>query len=332
MRNSWRTSLRLSRNIICRVFIVRSQIRFILIILAALLLLPNFAAAQFVNSNAAGTMKSTLYQEDTTYYETDTTIRTFSIKRFVRSLAHKDSMTVSNSFFGSMVIPGAGQIYNRDYWKVPVIYGALGGCIGGAVAYNVKWKKNGLSKDKDMRNALIWGAVATYWGQLLDGTACYKSTERPLPGRASIYSALLPGLGQAYNGDYWHIPIYYGGFMISGYCWAFNQKQYKRYRKYYKEWGEGTYEGHLTEENLIWYRDYYRRNRDYSVVATLLIYILNVVDANVFAHFANFDISDDITFNVQPAIIEPIIQDGKFYTSNPMYRANKFGMQMNITF
>ncbi len=98
---------------------------------------------------------------DTTEYEVDSTVRQFTIKRFVKSLAHKDSMTLSNTFFGAMVLPGTGQIYNRDYWKLPIVYGTLGGCIGGAVAFNKKWKKNGLNKDRETRNLFIWGAVAS---------------------------------------------------------------------------------------------------------------------------------------------------------------------------
>ena len=174
--------------------------------------------------------------------------------------------------------------------------------------------------------------MASYWGQLADLTVSFKSYEKPLPARASFYSALLPGLGQAYNGDYWHIPIYYGGFMISGYCWAFNQKQYKRYRRIYREIGEGTYTGHVTAENAVWFRDYYRRNRDYSVLATTLIYILNIIDANVFAHFKHFDISDDITFNVQPAVIAPEVPTTGLYTYNPAYGSAKLGFTMDITF
>jgi hypothetical protein len=34
--------------------------------------------------------------------------------------------------------PGAGQVYTRKYWKVPIVYAGFGG-IGYAVAYNSKW-------------------------------------------------------------------------------------------------------------------------------------------------------------------------------------------------
>ena len=269
----------------------------IAIILAAML--PERAGAQFRdNNNAAGTMKSALDNiTDTTEYEVDSTYRRFTIGRFFKGLKHEDTLTISNVFFPAMILPGTGQIYNGDYWKLPIVYGTLGGCIGGAALFNKKWKKDGKSSDKNI-----------------------------------FFSSLVPGLGQAYNGDYWHIPIYYGGFMISGYCWAFNQKQYKRYRKIYREIGEGTYTGHVTAENAVWFRDYYRRNRDYSVLATTLIYILNVIDANVFAHFAHFDISDDITFNVQPAVITPEMPQTGLYTYNPTYNSAKLGFAMDITF
>ena len=304
----------------------------IAIILAAML--PERAGAQFRdNNNAAGTMKSALDNiTDTTEYEVDSTYRRFTIGRFFKGLKHEDTLTISNVFFPAMILPGTGQIYNGDYWKLPIVYGTLGGCIGGAALFNKKWKKDGKSSDKNIRNVFIWGAVASYWGQLTDLTVSFKSDQKPLPGRASFFSSLVPGLGQAYNGDYWHIPIYYGRFMISGYCWAFNQKQYKRYRKIYREIGEGTYTGHVTAENAVWFRDYYRRNRDYSVLATTLIYILNVIDANVFAHFAHFDISDDITFNVQPAVITPEMPQTGLYTYNPTYNSAKLGFAMDITF
>jgi len=312
------------------------NLRILYISVAAILLaawLPERAHAQFIDSQAAGTMRSTIDNaSDTTEYEVDSTYRRLTIGRYIKGLKHEDSLTLSNVFFPAMLLPGTGQIYNGDYWKLPIVYGTLGGCIGGAVVFNGKWKKDGKTSDKNIRNALIWGAVASYWGQLADLTYSFKSTEKHLPAKASFYSSLIPGLGQAYNGDYWHIPIYYGGFMVSGYCWAFNQKQYKRYRKIYREIGEGTYTGHVTAENAVWFRDYYRRNRDYSVLATALIYILNVIDANVFAHFSEFDISDDITFNVQPAVITPELPQSGFYTYNPAYNSAKLGFTMDIAF
>ncbi len=288
--------------------------------------------AQF-NPGAAGTFSSNIYNSQDTTYVNDTTYKpSFTFKKYFRSLAHKDTMTLSNVVFGAMFLPGTGQMYNRDYWKVPVVYSLLGGSVTGAVLSNKKWKSDGSSQARNLRNIFVYTAVATYWGQLMDANIRYKSYEKHLPARASFYSALLPGLGQAYNGDYWHIPLYYGGFMVSGYCWAFNQKQYQRYRHFLMEMAEGTYTGPYSQQDLIWFRDSYRRNRDYSIIATLLIYILNVIDANVFAHFANFDISDDITFNVAPSFMPATYPSGGFYGESSYMRENKFGFQMNITF
>ena len=286
---------------------------------------------------AAGTMKSTTQTDSLNYGNDTSTFRPqYSLKRYFKALAHKDTMSISYMFLGQAIVPGTGQLYNHQAWKIPVVYGTIGGCIGGAVLANQKWKKDGKESAKDLRNYLILGAIGSYWGSLMDATVSFKSHEKPLPARASFYSTLLPGLGQAYNGDYWHIPVYYAGFMISGYCWAFNQKQYRRYRNMYIDKAAGTYTGSLSNDDIIWYRDQYRRNRDYSVIATVMIYALNVIDANVFAHFSHFDISDDLSFNVQPAIIQegtPLpIPSQTFYGFNSGYSATKIGFQMSINF
>ncbi len=256
----------------------------------------------------------------------------FTIPMYFKALAHKDTMKIQHMFIGSVVLPGTAQIYNRQLWKLPIVYGAIGGFVGGAVAFNSSYK-NGNEKAKDWRNIMIAGAALSYYGSLMDGIISYKSVEKPLPARASLYSAILPGLGQAYNGDYWKIPIFYGGLAVSGYCWAFNQKQYKRYKNMHIEAVElgSEYKGSLSIDNMIWYRDKYRRFRDYSIIATVLVYALNIVDANVFAHFSDFDISDDITFNVEPAVIESITPSYTPTISNNYY-GQAIGLKMNLKF
>lgn len=242
----------------------------------------------------------------------------FTIKRYFKALNHRDSMKIQQMAIGSMILPGTAQIYNKQYWKLPIVYGTIGGCVGGAIA----------TKDKDMQNLFIAGAVAFYWGSVLDGVISYKSEKKPLPARASMFSAIIPGLGQAYNGDYWKIPIFYTGLGVCAYCWDFNQKQYQRYRNTYNQLKDGSYTGSLTEENIKWYRDQYRRYRDYSIIATVLVYALNIIDANVFAHFNNFDISDDITMNIQPSLISPLAPMGNTLASN----GQSFGLQMSLKF
>lgn len=274
----------------------------------------------FINTGPPGAQSTT--QQNATQDEEVimSTKPSFTIKRYFKSLAHKDTMKVQQMAIGSMILPGTAQIYNKQYWKLPIVYGSIGGCIGGAVA----------SKGKDAQNYFIAGAVALYWGSVLDGVISYKSKEKPLPARASMLSAIVPGLGQAYNGDYWKIPIFYTGLGVCAYCWSSNQKQYDRYRNMYLQLQDETYTGNLTEDNIKWYRDQYRRYRDYSIIATVLVYALNIIDANVFAHFSSFDISDDITFNVEPALINTVAPMGNNYAANG--QGQSFGLQMNLKF
>ena len=242
----------------------------------------------------------------------------FTIKRYFKALGHKDTMSVSQMTIGSIILPGTAQIYNKQYWKLPIVYGSIGGCVTGAVA----------SDKKNVQNAFIAGAIACWWGSALDGVISYKSDRKPLPARATMLSALVPGLGQAYNGDYWKIPIFYTGLGACVYALNFNQTQYDRYREIFIAQSEGTYKGNLSVDNIKWYRDQYRRFRDYSIIATVLVYALNIIDANVFAHFSTFDISDDITFNVEPAMIQPVVPQ----TSSFAYNSQQVGFQMNLKF
>ena len=222
------------------------------------------------------------------------------------------------------LFPGGGQIYNRKYWKLPIIYGGIAAFTTGAIV----GKKN-------IRPYMVGGAVATWYLSVLDGVISYKSYQNPLPARASILASLIPGLGQAWNGDYWKIPLYYGGFAISGYCWVMNQKQYRKYKQMHidtYESGETSRNG-LSLDDMVWYRDRFRRLRDYSIICTALIYVLNIIDANVFSHLSNFDISDDLSLNVQPGVIEPVSIPGKakmgslqdFYSQN-------LGVRLNFNF
>ncbi len=297
--------------------------------LIAIILLGCIAAAlpsygqinnNFINTAPPGatTGQETSNTEDEE--EIEATKPSFTIKRYFSALAHKDTMGIAHMSIGSMILPGTSQIYNRQYWKLPIVYGTIGGCIGGAIA----------TKGKEAQKYFIAGAIASYWGSVIDGAASFKSNQKPLPARASMFSALIPGLGQAYNGDYWKIPIFYTGLGVCVYCLSSNQTQYNRYRDIYIRLREGTYTGNLNEENVKWYRDQYRRLRDYSIIATVLVYALNIIDANVFAHFSSFDISDDITFNVEPALINPITPMGNNIAANAA--AQPFGLQMNLKF
>lgn len=296
-----------------------------------LLTVPLTVHAQYINgtggtaSAATGTSSSS---------DSSSKADSYTLKRYFNALAHRDSMPIGWAFGSSVILPGTAQIYNGDYWKLPIVYAGIGGMIGGGVYYNSQFKKTGSESDKLARNLFFIGAAAFYWGQMLDGAASYDSYREHLPGRATIYSALLPGLGQIYNREFWKLPIYYGGLAVAGYCWYYNNLQYHRFQHEYNLASQpgGNYTGSLSVDNLQYYRDYYRRYRDYSIVATVLIYILQIIDADVFATMGEFDVNQSLSMDLQPVIIEPLNYEFTTNYTSAMPVGNAVGVGLNFTF
>ena len=117
------------------------------------------------------------------------------------------------------------------------------------------------------------------------------------PSKAAFYSAILPGLGQAYNKKYWKIPLVYGAIGTSMYFYLDNNKKYHSYRDAYKKRLLGLpdeYE-YLDDSRLIAAQRFYQRNRDLSLLVTIAFYVLNIVDANVDAHLTQFNVSEKLS-------------------------------------
>lgn len=128
------------------------------------------------------------------------------------------------------------------------------------------------------------------------------------PKTATLYSALLPGLGQAYNRKYWKIPLVYGAGGAMVYYLRYNQVRYTQFRDAYNAGNtQSVYhiEGYtVTYNQLLKGREAFRRYRDISIAGILAIYFLNIVDAMVDAYFVEFDVSDDLTLQIKPAIVD----------------------------
>lgn len=121
------------------------------------------------------------------------------------------------------------------------------------------------------------------------------------PSKAAFYSAILPGLGQAYNKKYWKIPLVYAALGTGIYFYVDNNKKYNRYRRAYKRrlagFTDDEFQNIVADNDaLIDAQEFYQRNRDLSLLLTVVAYVLNIVDANVDAHLLQFNVSDDLSF------------------------------------
>ena len=125
------------------------------------------------------------------------------------------------------------------------------------------------------------------------------------PRKAAILSSTLPGLGQIYNKKYWKVPIIYAGLLTSAYYINDNNIQYKRYKNAYLKRLDNNpdnddFVGEYSSGDLLILKDFYRRNREISILCFVGTYIINVLDASVDAHLFDYDISEDISLQITP--------------------------------
>jgi hypothetical protein len=144
-----------------------------------------------------------------------------------------------------------------------------------------------------------------------DSTAPIITESVHSPRKAALYSAVLPGLGQAYNREYWKIPLVYAALGITTGTFIINIKEYRRFRNAYRIRMDGNADTidefadrYRNDASLKVYRDAYREYVDYSVLVFVLAYGLNIADATVFAHLRNFDMSDDLSMQIVPTVID----------------------------
>lgn len=146
------------------------------------------------------------------------------------------------------------------------------------------------------------------------------------PHTATMYAAILPGLGQIYNHKYWKLPFLYGGVAALCYAIHFNSKYYDLYHDAYRDFvirdpNNKSYEQIIARTNLTveqvettyqaWFstalknkKDFYRRYRDLSYFGMVGLYIVQIIDACVDAHFYDFNVNDDLSYRFTPMITE----------------------------
>ena len=147
------------------------------------------------------------------------------------------------------------------------------------------------------------------------------------PSKAAFYSAIFPGMGQVYNKKYWKTPIVWGAMGTSIYYYLNNNKEFKRYRTAYKLRknnliDEFTVDGVeiISEETLERAQDQLRENRDMSLLTTVILYVLQIVEASVNAHLLQFNTDDNLSF--KPTFI-----------NDPIYvEASKVGLTIKYNF
>lgn len=255
----------------------------------------------------------------------------------VRKPLISDSMGLSKMCWLSLPLPGFGQIYNKQYWKLGVLYPVVGASIGMFVHENKQYKPLKAEYDKylvdhgymrtpeldalqtkmirhnTMQQIYAGVAIATYLYFIGDAAINYSTNEVSQVKKATTLSCICPGAGQIYNKSYWRVPIVIGGLASTIYTIDWNNRGYKRFKTaytlrvdydknpdLYPNGSADEFRGSYTATFLKNLKDSYRRNRDLCIILTAGVYLLQIMDAHVDAHFQDYDISDDLSMNLEP--------------------------------
>lgn len=148
------------------------------------------------------------------------------------------------------------------------------------------------------------------------------------PSKAAFYSAVLPGLGQIYNGRYWKVPIVYAALGTGVYAYTYNDDLYDRFRSAFKRRRAGFTDDEfydlnnsgivpgspdLSDQALQDAQERYQRDRDLALLITIGLYALNIIDANVDAHLKQFNVDDDLSLDIRPYLEQqPLSNDPNY--------------------
>lgn len=255
----------------------------------------------------------------------------------VREPFFSDSMKMSRVCLLSVPIPGFGQIYNKEYWKLGVLYPVVGTSAALFFHENKMYKPlkaeydqylvdNGYFRTPELdkiqteliqrntRRQIYAGvAIASYLYFIGDAVINFDSPEVTKVNRATTLSTIFPGAGQVYNKSYWRVPIIIGGMASTIYTIDWNNRGYQRFRTAYslkvdyeknpEKYPNGAadeFHGAYSSTFLKNLKNSYRRNRDMCILLTAGVYLLQIMDAHVDSHLQDFDISDDLSMNLEP--------------------------------
>ena len=276
----------------------------------------------------------------------------------VRKPFISDSMGLSKMCWLSLPLPGFGQIYNKQYWKLGVLYPVVGTSLGLFIHENKKYKpikaeydqylvdhgymrtkeldalQTKLIKHNTLRQVYAGVAIASYLYFIGDAAVNYSTNDVSRIKKATTLSTIFPGAGQVFNKSYWRVPIVIGGMASTIYTIDWNNRGYQRFKTAYTlrvdyDNNPEKYPGGAADEFRGAYsatflknlKDSYRRNRDLCIILTAGVYLLQILDAHVDAHLQDYDISDDLTMNLEP-----------YFDYSPIGSQPVYGVNMCVKF
>ena len=271
-----------------------------------------------------------------------------------------DSSSLSKVCLTAAVLPGYGQIYNKQYWKLPILYGTVGASIGMWAYFGSEYRPlkrlydelllQGMSRTEELnavqrdmirantkKQIFMFTTAASYIYFLGDTALNYSTNEVSSVKKATTLSLICPGAGQIYNKSYWRAPIVVGGLASMIYVIDWNNRGFQRFKKAYSlradyeqnpdKYPNGSadeFGGRYSTTFLKNLRDSNRRNRDLSILLTAGIYVFQAIDAHVDAHLKDFDVSDNLTVDLKPMF------DCQYTYHNGATPI--FGFDLNVTF
>ena len=289
-------------------------------------------------------LKKAMWRADSTYYR--------------HSPMFRDTLKIAPFTALSAVVPGFGQFYNSQYWKIPVLYAAAGTAVFLGVKQHQQYRnfkneyeyligRSAFSTNRNLidpvqtrmiqhntwRQVFFGAAIASYVYFIEDAIYNYPAAGANRVKTATTMSLVCPGAGQIYNGSFWKLPLVVGGFASFIYVIDWNNRGYQRYDRAIRLETDGDPDtnkdssfGSMSLDQLRNYKKLYRRNRDLSIILTAAFYLLNIMDAHVDAYFQDFDTGPDLAYQLR---LHPVIEPLYAYSG---FNSYSVGLGLSLTF